>query len=237
METILIALHLVLGAVLLWMSYRQPFPEVSRRFGILLIGIAVVLLVGQEAPNPPSLGFTLLLMTGLGGIATVIGVRHMSVTRKDVIIAPFAGVLLSVGTTGLLWIEWPNFTSMVEQIGAFILICLLTLLEIYLVFRGLLIGKLSRTWSQAGLRQMQRGLLLGEKGAISCFEKAWDVEDEHLNPMAYSALSRIHTHLGNDEDAVQWTERLAEHGGESTVAKEWLEVVDSALAACNNGSE
>ena len=92
-----------------------------------------------------------------------------------------------------------------------------------------MIGKLSRSWSQAGLRQLQRGLIEGEKGALSCFEKAWDIENEHLNPMAYIALQRIHLHLGNDAESEQWGERLQEFGGESAVAEEWVDAIESAI--------
>lgn len=229
MELLLIALFALVGVVQIWMSGRQPFPEVSRQFGSAMLLVTVFFLMANQAPHPPSLFFILISMTAAGGIGVVIGVRHLAMTHKDVIVAPFAGALMGVGATGLLVIEWSNFTTIFEQVTSFILICLLGVLEVYLVFRGLLIGKLSRSWSQAGLRQLQRGLIEGEKGALGCFEKAWDIEDEHLNPMAYIALQRIHTHLGNDTEAAEWGERLQEFGGESAVAEEWVGAIESAL--------
>jgi hypothetical protein len=191
--------------------------------------VTVFFVVANQAPHPPSLFFILIAMTATGGIGVVIGVRHLAITHKDVIVAPFAGALMGVGATGLLVVEWSNFTTVFEQVTSFLLICLLGVLEVYLVFRGLLIGKLSRSWSQAGLRQLQRGLIEGEKGALSCFEKAWDIENEHLNPMAYIALQRIHTHLENTAEAAKWAERLQEFGGESAVAEEWVGAIESAL--------
>ena len=229
MEEILVTLFALVGIVQILMSGHQPFPEVSRQFGISMLFVTVFFVVASQAPNPPSLFFILITMTAAGGAGVVIGVRHLAITHRDVIVAPFSGALLGVGATGLLVVEWSNFTSIIEQVSSFILICLLGLLEVYLVFRGLLIGKLSRSWSQAGLRQLQRGLIEGEKGALSCFEKAWDVENEHLNPMAYIALQRIHLHLGNGAEAEQWGERLQEFGGESAVAEEWVYAIESAL--------
>lgn len=229
MEALLTSVFIVIGAILVWMSNRQPFPEISRQFGIAMLAIAATVIVANNAPNPPTTNFLLITMTVCGGTGVIVGVRHLSVTRKDVIVAPFAGALLGIGATGLLVMEWDNFTSTYEQIGSFILICLLGVLEVYLVFRGLLIGKLSRTWSQAGLRQLQRGLIEGEKGAISCFERAWDAEEEHLNPMAYIALNRISQHLGNEEEAEEWAERLQEFGGEDAVAEEWVSAIEAAL--------
>ena len=229
MEALLIALFALVGLTQIWMSGRQPFPEVSRQFGSAMLLVTVFFVVANQAPHPPSLFFILIAMTATGGIGVVIGVRHVAITHKDVIVAPFAGALMGVGATGLLVVEWSDFTTVFEQVTSFLLICLLGVLEVYLVFRGLLIGKLSRSWSQAGLRQLQRGLIEGEKGALSCFEKAWDIENEHLNPMAYIALQRIHTHLENTAEAVKWAERLQEFGGESAVAEEWVSAIESAL--------
>ena len=36
------------------------------------------------------------------------------------------------------------------------------------------------------------------------FRKGWDADEEHLNPMAYVALHRIHIFLGQDEEAQNW---------------------------------
>ena len=231
MEALLNFVFIFVGAILIWMSSRQPFPEISRQFGVSMLIIAAFIMLAGQAPKPLSLQMILIIMAFCGGIGVTIGVRHMSITRKDVIVAPFAGALFGIGSTGLLVLEWDNLTSSFEQIGSFLLICLLGALEVYLVFRGLLIGKLSRSWSQAGLRQLQRGLIEGEKGAISCFERAWDSEEEHLNPMAYLALNRICLHIGNDSEAEMWAERLQEFGGEESVAEEWIQAIEKAIQA------
>ena len=183
------------------MSNRQPFPEFSKNFGILLLFLAIFVKIALSAPDPISLLQIFGLFTIIGGLGVVVGVRHMVVTRKDVLIAPFSGALFCAGVTGLFWFEWDSMNSNFEQIISFLLLCLLYSLEVYLVFRGLLIGKLSRAWSQSGLRQIQRGLIEGEKGAISCFEKAWDMEEEHLNSMAYIALVKCNLHIGNIDES------------------------------------
>ena len=116
-----------------------------------------------------------------------------------------------------------------ERSGSFILCSLLVLFDIYLVFRTLLIGKLALAWSQAGLRQLRRGLIEGESGAIACFEKAWDEDQEHLNAMAYMALGQIHEHMGRLEEAHHWNERLSQMGGSDAVDPSWPEEIGSAL--------
>ena len=67
-------------------------------------------------------------------------------------------------------------------------------------------------------------------GAIECFEKGWDADEEHLNPMAYVALHRIHIFLGQHEEAEIWKEYLEREGGESAVASEYIRAIHDALA-------
>ena len=74
-----------------------------------------------------------------------------------------------------------------------------------------------------------RGRLTGRNGAIECFEKGWDVNEEHLNPMAYVALHRIHLFLGQDEEARTWKAHLDREGGESAVAHEYIQAIHDAL--------
>ena len=83
---------------------------------------------------------------------------------------------------------------------------------------------------------LQRGQLHGPHGAIACFERGWDADEEHLNPMAYGALHRIHAMLGNGDEAKQWLESFEDAGGESAVAPEWLEAVEEALRTVNGNS-
>ena len=222
------ALACVLGLILMWMSRNQPFPEVSRRFGIILLMLGLLGLLSESAPRPTSDRVWLIIYTGLGGLGVVIGMRHMTYTRMDVLIAPASGFLLCIGVIGLLWNEW-RVLSEFEQIASFLLASFLCMGEVYLVFRGLLIGKLPQSWSQAGLRNLQRGILDGPNGAISCFEKAWDVEKEHLNPMAYLALQRIFYARGDSVNADEWALKLAENGGKNAVDEAWIKAVDDSL--------
>ena len=63
----------------------------------------------------------------------------MSVSDDDVIVAPFGGILFCIGSITLLTERWDE-AGQIEQIGSFILASILVALEIYLVFRGLIIG-------------------------------------------------------------------------------------------------
>ena len=101
--------------------------------------------------------------------------------------------------------------------------------QTWLVFRGLLIGRLPLAWSQAGMVALQRGNISGLDGAISCFEKGWDADEEHLNPMAYLALHRIHLFIGDEAVASEWYDSLLDAGGEEAVAIEWIEAIHTAL--------
>ena len=222
------ALACVLGLILMWMSRNQPFPEVSRRFGIILLMLGFLGLLSESAPRPTTDRVWLITYTGLGGLGVVIGMRHMTHTRMDVLIAPASGFLLCIGVIGLLWNEW-RVLSEFEQIASFLLASFLCMGEVYLVFRGLLIGKLPQSWSQAGLRSLQRGILDGPNGAIFCFERAWDVEKEHLNPMAYLALQRIFYARGDSVNADEWALKLAENGGKNAVDEAWIKAVDDSL--------
>ena len=82
---------------------------------------------------------------------------------------------------------------------------------------------------QKGFSGPSKGPSLGPHGAIECFEKSWDLEEEHLNPMAWLALHRIHSFMDNREEAEHWGKRLAESGGEDAVANEWIEVIENSI--------
>ena len=80
-----------------------------------------------------------------------------------------------------------------ERWAGFLLLVLLGEGQTWMVFRGLLIGRLPLAWSQAGMVALQRRRSAAER---SCFENGWDADEEHLNPMAcvacttYSQVSR-----------------------------------------------
>ena len=152
----------------------------------------------------------------------------MLVTREEVIVAPFAGILFSVSATAIMADQWESLTVF-EEYAAFATIVVIGGCQTWLVFRGLLIGRLPLAWSKAGLVALERGQVSGQHGALECFEKSWDLEEEHLNPMAWLALERIHTFIGNDTEASHWSKRLAESGGEEAVAKEWIDAIETAL--------
>ena len=77
---------------------------------------------------------------------------------------------------------------------------------------------------------LQRCQLHGPHGAISCFERGWDADEEHLNPMAYVALHRIHVFLEQPKVARRWLEAFEDAGGEAAVAPEWIGAIHTALA-------
>ena len=160
----------------------------------------------------------------------------MLVTREEVIVAPFAGILFSVSATAIMADQWESLSSF-EEYAAFATIVVIGGCQTWLVFRGLLIGRLPLAWSKAGLVALERGQVSGPHGALECFEKSWDLEEEHLNPMAWLALERIHTFLGNDAEASHWGKRLAESGGEEAVAKEWIEAIETALSRLRPSNE
>jgi len=124
-----------------------------------------------------------------------------------------------------------------EQWAGFGMLVLLGAGQTWMVFRGLLIGRLPLAWSQAGMVALQRGQLEGPHGALSCFERGWDADEEHLNPMAYVALERINRFMGNDDAAASWLEAFDDAGGPKAVAPEWIEAVETALNAMNPGAK
>ena len=160
----------------------------------------------------------------------------MLVTREEVIVAPFAGILFSVSATAIMADQWESLTVF-EEYAAFATIVVIGGCQTWLVFRGLLIGRLPLAWSKAGLVALERGQVSGQHGALECFEKSWDLEEEHLNPMAWLALERIHTFIGNDTEASHWSKRLAESGGEEAVAKELIEAIETALGRLRPSNE
>jgi len=221
-------LEFAIALTLILMSSRQPFPGPSKRYGSVLLIIALLLLIGETGPRPTSVQVHLYVLLAYGSIGLVRGVHNMLVTREEVIVAPFAGVLFSVSATAIMADQWESLTSF-EEYAAFATIVVIGGCQTWLVFRGLLIGRLPLAWSKAGLVALERGQVSGPHGALECFEKSWDLEEEHLNPMAWLALERIHTFIGNDAEASHWGKRLAESGGEEAVAKEWIEAIESAL--------
>ena len=158
----------------------------------------------------------------------VIGVIQMSMLRNDVIVAPFGGVLLCMGAISLMVERWAGMEQ-TEQIGSFAIASLLVMLEIYLAFRGLVIGVQGISWSKSGLRQVRRGLIHGPNGAISHFERSWDMEKPWIDAMSHAALILIHRHAGDSGAEAEHVVELEKVGGWESVDKSWIEAIEEAL--------
>ncbi|MBR18795.1 MAG: hypothetical protein CMA64_01385 [Euryarchaeota archaeon] len=223
-----IFLFLGIGGSCFWLSWHQPFPEISRRYAYLVLMAGSVLIISEQAPRETSETVPMYFALGLGVLGTLKGSWDMTRTMRDVIVAPFAGGMLCAGSAALL-VGWWDEGGTYEHISSFILVSVLILMEIYLVFRGLIIGVPGLSWSKAGLRQIQRGLLDGPSGAISCFERSWDADEEWLGAMSHAALIRIYIHLEQEESANNSEKYLEEFGGWEVVDSAWIEAIDSAL--------
>ncbi len=224
----ILLLEVGLALTVLYLSKKQPFPGPSRRLGWVLLSVGLLFILGETAPRPVSIRAHYAVLLILGAIGLVKGINNMLIIRQEVLVAPICGILFCVGAVGFMSEEWQNMTSF-EQIFSFLTVVVLAGGEVWLVFRGLLIGRLPLAWSQAGLVALRRGVISGEHGAIWCFERAWDLDEEHLNPMAWIALERIYKYLGNEEQHAYWSERLSESGGEGAVAKEWISAIEESL--------
>jgi len=226
----LLVFDTIIGMVLIFGAKSQPFPTPAKRFGTLILIMTGLLLLGQSAPNPTSLEAHLGILSVIGAFGLVSGIHHMLNTRREVLVAPMSGFLFCVGVTGLITKTWDELTQF-EHWAGFLALVILAGGQTWLVFRGLLIGRLPLAWSQAGMVALHRGQLHGPHGALECFEKAWDGDEEHLNPMAYSALYKINLFLEDQQQADHWNELFLESGGKNAVAKEWLEAIDRCLSA------
>ena len=226
---ILIAFEFLIGTSLIYNSKNQPFPRPSARFGWLVVLLTTLVLIGQAAPKPMTIFAHFVMLSGIGGFGLVAGVYQLAQTQRDVLVAPYSGMMFCVGVVGLMVLTWDDL-SKIEQWAGFLTIVVLGGGETWLIFRGLLIGKLPRAWSQAGMVALLQGRLTGRNGAIECFEKGWDADEEHLNPMAYVALHRIHLFLGNDDEAKVWKNYLDREGGEEAVAREYIHAIHDALS-------
>ena len=223
-----IALFAGLGITVFYYSRHQPFPEISGRFALVLLVTGAILWLSTTAPRETGESVPAVVATVIGGAAVVIGVGQMSMLRNDVIVAPFGGVLLCMGATSLMVDRWSGMEQ-TEQIGSFAVSSLLVMLEIYLAFRGLVVGVQGISWSKSGMRQVRRGLIHGPKGAISHFERSWDMEDPWINAMSHAALALIHRHLGDAEGEREHVVELEKAGGWESVDQSWIEAIEEAL--------
>ena len=224
-----ILLFSILGVTVFWYSRKQPFPEISGCFAAILLFVASILWLATSAPRGDGNELApAYISTFIGGCAVIYGVIKMSVTDDDVIVAPFGGILFCIGSITLLSERWSE-ASQAEQIGSFILASILVILEIYLVFRGLIIGVQGISWSKSGLRQISRGLIHGKNGAISHFEKSWDMDKQWINAMSHSALALIYEKENNEDSRIEHTMELEKIGGWGAVDKSWIEAIRKHL--------
>ena len=85
----LLTFEALIGLVLILASKSQPFPLPSRRFGWIVLSVALLLTLGQLAPNPVSVLGHLVILTGLGSFGLLVGIHHLIRTRREVLIAHF----------------------------------------------------------------------------------------------------------------------------------------------------
>ena len=223
-----IVLFFALGAVSLYYARIQPFPEFGNRFGWSSIAFGLVFLISRNAPRDTAILTPAVTAAIFGGLAVIYGVRHMVVTQQDVLVAPFGGVLLCVGTVSLMADSWDEMNS-TDHLISFVTASVVVMLEIYLAFRGLVVGVQGITWSKSGLRQVRRGLLQGPRGAISHFERSWDMDDQWLNAMSHAALALIHKHLGDEAAEKEHIQELQAIGGWDAVDKNWIDTIEGEL--------
>ena len=223
-----IALFFALGAVSLYYARIQPFPEFGNRFGWSSIAFGLVFLISRNAPRDTAILAPTVTAAIFGGLAVIYGVRHMVVTQQDVLVAPCGGVLRCGGTVSLMADSWNEMNS-TDHLISFVTASVVVMLEIYLAFRGLVVGVQGITWSKSGLRQVSRGLLQGPRGAISHFERSWDMDDQWLNAMSHAALALIHKHLGDEAAEKEHIQELQAIGGWDAVDKNWIETIEGEL--------
>ena len=223
-----IVLFFALGAISLYYARLQPFPEFGNKFGWSSIALGLIFLISRNAPRDTAILAPTVTAAIFGGLAVIYGVRHMVVTQQDVLVAPFGGILLCVGTVSLMADSWNEMNS-TDHLISFVTASVVVVLEIYLAFRGLVVGVQGITWSKSGLRQVSRGLVQGPRGAISHFEGSWDMDDQWLNAMSHAALALIHKHLGDEAAEKEHVQELQAIGGWDAVDKNWIQTIEGEL--------
>ena len=92
-------LEFAVALALIVMSKRQPFPGPSKRYGLVLLIIGLLLLLGEAAPRPTGVQVHLFFLLIYGALGLVRGLQNMLKSRDEVIVAPFAGILFSIAAT------------------------------------------------------------------------------------------------------------------------------------------
>ena len=219
------------SALLLWMSYAQPFPEISGRWAWIMLGLTGLLAMAMSSPRETNPDLPLIISGIVGGFGVMIG-AWFDRRNRDVILAPFAGMWFVAAAITALADGWSSYGTTEQWVG-FILATTVIGLEVFLFWKGLIIGIPGVSWSQAALRQLDRGLIDGDRGAISMFEKSWSVDDSWLDAMSHAALVRIHDFRGDSATSAKHSEMLERLGGVDIVDVSWLAKIDSCLKRLN----
>ena len=159
------------SALLLWMSYAQPFPEISGRWAWIMLSLTGLLAMAMSSPRETNPDLPLIISGIMGGLGVMIGAWYDR-RNRDVILAPFAGMWFVAAAITALADGWSSYNTTEQWVG-FILATTVIGLEVFLFWKGLIIGIPGVSWSQAALRQLDRGLIDGDRGAVSMFEKSW----------------------------------------------------------------
>ena len=194
----------------------------------MMLTFAGVLAMSTNSPRLTTEETPIVIAGGMGALGVVLGAIHDR-RNQDVVLAPFAGMWFVAATIAILTQGWDGYSTTEQWFGFFVATTVI-LLELFLFWKGLVIGVQGRSWSQAALRQLDRGLIDGERGAISMFEKSWSVDESWLDAMSHSALIRIHEFKGNTEAAEKHRHLLERLGGEDGIEDAWLEKIDACLS-------
>ena len=79
-------------------------------------------------------------------------------------------------------------------------------------------------------------MIHGPNGAITHFERSWDMEDPWINSMSHAALALIHRHSGNEEEERGHVLELEKAGGWESVDQSWIDAIEKALNQVRSGS-
>jgi len=194
----------------------------------MMLTFAGILAMSTNSPRLTTEETPIVIAGGMGALGVIIGAIHDR-RNQDVILAPFAGMWFVAATIAILTQGWAGYSTTEQWFGFFVATTVI-LLELFLFWKGLVIGVQGRSWSQAALRQLDRGLIDGERGAISMFEKSWSVDESWLDAMSHSALIRIHEFKGNTEAAEKHRHLLERLGGQEGIEDTWLEKIDACLS-------
>ena len=113
----LIGFEFLIGIALVYNSKNQPFPA-KCSFWLACYPLDI------SGPYRPSSSQTddgfahFVMLSGVGGFGLVAGVYQLAQTQRDVLVAPYAGLMFCVGVVGLMVQTWEDLSTL-EQWAAF----------------------------------------------------------------------------------------------------------------------